>query len=523
MELRTFIADFLDLVTRVAGIPLLGQSLEGPPEERGKLGARLASVNRADGASSASFGPADVAFSDRERKPASSEDASALRSSAVARTLAAFVAALACVFGAGWAASAQEAADAEAPAPTAVEVEDAGVDAAPGAATPPGAETPGAETFEEWRVDFRTRAIASGRAEEFVDAVLDGLEPIERVIELDRNQPEFVRPVWDYLDSAVSENRVSRGRTLKVEIAPLLGELEERYRVDAPYLLAIWALESYYGGDIGNFDAARSMATLAWEGRRREMFETELLAMIDIIASGDARREDFVSGWAGALGQTQFKPSIYIAFAVDHDEDGRKDIWRNRADALASAANYLSAHGWRDNEPWGVEVALPESFEYAAADGRRRSVGSWAVEGVVRADGEPWSPSEQLLEARLLLAAGADGPAFLTYSNFEVFRRYNNATSYALAAGLLGDAISEKTGVEASWPRHERPLTREEIEELQALLSGLGYDTQGVDGRVGPNTRTALRAFQADREMPADAFATASLLERARVDAAGGD
>jgi membrane-bound lytic murein transglycosylase B len=374
-------------------------------------------------------------------------------------------------------------------------------------------------TFAEWLADFRARAVESGRPEAVVDQVLADLEPIERVIELDRDQPEFVRPVWDYLDSAVSTNRVARGRTLADELAPLLGDLRERYGVDAPYLLAIWALESYYGGNIGNFDAAQSMATLAWEGRRREQFETELLIMMDIIASGAARRADFVSGWAGALGQIQFMPSTFNVYAVDHDGDGRKDIWTNRADALASAANYIEDLGWRAGEPWGVEVSLPEGFDFSIADDRRRSVAAWAMDGAVRTDGEAWSAAEQAMEAKLLLPAGATGPAFLTFSNFDVFRRYNTPTNYALAAGMLGDAIAERPGVEASWPRHERPLTREEIEELQGLLSGLGYDTRGVDGRVGPNTRAALRAFQADREMKADAFATAALLERARSDA----
>ncbi len=376
------------------------------------------------------------------------------------------------------------------------------------------------ETFAAWLADFRDRAIASGRPEAAVDAVLEGVEPIERVIELDRYQPEFVRPVWDYLDSAVSEARVSTGRERAAELLPMLGEIEARYGVDAPYLLAIWALESYYGGNIGSFDAARSLATLAWEGRRRELFETELLAMIDIIASGEADRSDFVSGWAGALGQVQFMPSKYITYAVDHDGDGRKDIWKNRADALASAANFIAANGWRKGERWGVEVTLPPGFDLTTADGRRRKTGSWAMEGVVRKDGAPWTSAEQFLQARLLVPAGADGPAFLTFSNFEVFRRYNSPTNYALAAGLLGDAIAGAPPLAAAWPRDQRTLTRTETEELQRLLNGLGYDTRGVDGRVGPNTRAALRAFQTDRGMPADAFATAAMLERARADAA---
>lgn len=383
----------------------------------------------------------------------------------------------------------------------------------------PGIVLPG-EPFSAWLQDFRRRAIQSGRPERVVDAVLGGLEPHDRVIELDQDQPEFERPIWQYLDNAVSETRIETGRTRTAEAAALFAELQERYGVDAPYLAAVWGLESAFGDYIGDFDAARSLATLAWEGRRRDLFETELLDLMDIIASGAAAREDFVGGWAGALGQTQFMPSTYLRYAVDHDGDGRKDIWENRGDALSSAANYLSSHGgWRPGEPWGVEVKLPEGFDLMLADGRRQSVGAWAVAGVTRADDAPWGP-EQFLEAQLLLPAGAEGPAFLTFPNFDAFRRYNNATAYALAAGLLGDAIAGKPPVSGTWPRGERSLLRTEIMELQRHLNALGYDTQGVDGRVGPDTRAALRKFQTDRGMEPDAFATAAILERARADVA---
>lgn len=375
-------------------------------------------------------------------------------------------------------------------------------------------------SFDDWRADYRARTIASGRDAAVVDAVLDGLEPDMRVIELDRDQPEFVRPVWEYLDSAVSETRVETGAERAAETADTLAALEERYAIDRFYLVALWGLESNFGGYIGDFDAARSLATLAWEGRRRGLFESELTAMIDIIASGAADRNDFVSGWAGALGQTQFMPSVYLRYAVDQDGDGKKDVWANRADALASAALYIADNGWRQGESWGAEVRLPEDFDYAFADGRLRTVGAWAVDGVTREDGQPWAGPEQFRPARLLLPAGAQGPAFLTFHNFDVFKRYNNSTSYALAAGLLGDAVAGKPRLAGTWPRDERPLTRDEVMELQRLLNGLGYATNGVDGLVGPNTRAALRAFQADRGLAADAFPTASLLERARTDSA---
>ncbi|MCG8442768.1 MAG: lytic murein transglycosylase [Caulobacterales bacterium] len=376
-----------------------------------------------------------------------------------------------------------------------------------------------AETFAVWLDDFKRRAIAQGFEADLLTRAFDFDGPLERVIELDRSQPEFVRPVWSYLESAVSASRIENGRVHLDEQDALFTAIEERWGVERPYLAAIWALESAYGAVIGDTDVVQALATLAWEGRRRDFFEGELFAVLEILAAGDARPEDLVGGWAGAMGQTQFMPTTYRAYAVDFDEDGRKNLWTDTGDALASAANYLDRRGWRTGEPWGVEVVLPEGFDFGLSDGRRVTVAQWRIDGVQRADGRAWNDVEAGLDARLLLPAGARGPPFLVHDKSEASLRYNTATSYARAAGLLGDQLAGREGLRADWPTDERPLTRSEVKTLQRALTALGHDTRGVDGRVGPNTRRALRAWQRGEGLPADAFPTGRVLDAVLKDA----
>lgn len=374
-----------------------------------------------------------------------------------------------------------------------------------------------AETFSEWRADFTDRAVAKGHDRAVVENALADITPLERTIELDRYQPEFVKPIWSYLDGAVSQSRQTTGKERLVEEATLFDALESEYGTDRHALTAIWGLESAFGVVIGNTDVFAALATLAWDGRRRDMFENELLAALTIIESGAANRDDFVGGWAGAIGQTQFMPTTFVAYAVDFDNDGRKDLWANRGDALASAANYLKRYRWRLGEPWGVEVRLPEGFDYAMADGRKLTVREWTNQTVSRANGRPFTETDLDLSARLLLPAGATGPAFLTFHNFDVIKYYNNSTAYALGVGLLSDAISGRPGLVHDWPRHAEMLTREDVESLQATLARLGFDPGRPDGRIGPNTRKALRAWQTANGLPADAFATKALLTYMRT------
>jgi len=392
-------------------------------------------------------------------------------------------------------------------------------EARPQAAGAPTARASAASSvsFEAWRADFRSRARAAGVSERVFDAAFAGVTPNARVLELDGRQAEFVRPIWDYLDSAVSPTRVENGRRLAANKATALRAIEGRYGVDGSVALAIWGIESAYGANYGDIPVIESLATLAWEGRRRDFAEEQLLAALRILQQGDVSSARMVGSWAGAMGHTQFIPTSFEAYAVDFTGDGRRDLWSADAlDALASTANYLARFGWTTGAPWGVEVRLPAGFDYALADDRPRPTAFWRAQGVATIDGAPLPDHG---EAALLLPAGAGGPAFATWSNFRVIKRYNNATSYALAVAHLADRIRGAGPFRAAWPRGERPLSRTEKIELQERLTALGFDTRGVDGMIGPDSRAAIRAWQAARGRPADGFDSAALLDALRREA----
>jgi membrane-bound lytic murein transglycosylase B len=377
--------------------------------------------------------------------------------------------------------------------------------------------------FEAWRSGFRQRALAAGISGGVFDAAFAGVTVNARVLELDRYQPEFVRPIWEYLDSAVSETRIADGRARASEQGRTLRGIEERYGVDLGIVAAIWGIESAYGFNYGSIPVIESLATLAFEGRRRDFAEEQLIAALRIQQSGDVAPSRMVGSWAGAMGHTQFIPTSYAAYAVDFTGDGKRDVWSDDpADALASTANYLSTFGWQRAEPSVIEVELPAGFDYRLADDKtRKSTAGWETLGV-RARRGQLLPSDAVT---ILLPAGARGPAFAVYANFRVIKRYNNATSYALAvallAGRIDSSIAFNLGTAMGWPRGDRPLTGDETEELQRRLTALGYPTQGVDGIVGPNTRKAIRGFQADKEMVPDGYLSVVLLARVRA-AAGG-
>lgn len=382
---------------------------------------------------------------------------------------------------------------------------------------PPTFDTSGDFAFDEWRDDFARRAVAQGRDPAVLGRLLSGITPDPRVIELDQRQPEFVSPVWDYITNRVTQRRIDDGRALMAEVGPTLRAVEERYGVPSGIILGIWGLESNYGEAALNWDAQAALATLAFEGRRRAQFETYLLALTEMVERGLADQQQLRSSWAGALGQPQFMPDVYLTTAVDWDGDGHRDIWTNRGDVAASIGNYLQDRGWRRGEPVFDEVRLPDGFDYALADGTARSVADWDARGVARIDGGAWAGEERNLQAQLFLPAGAQGPALLLHHNFGVIRRYNNSDRYALVVALLARAFEGRDGLVQTWPRQLGSLNREQTLELQTLLNGLGYDAGAADGLFGSNTRRAVRAFQGEQGMPADGFPTAQLLERVRA------
>ena len=369
-------------------------------------------------------------------------------------------------------------------------------------------------SFAAWLAEFRREALHAGIAPDILDAALRGLRPDAEVIKADRSQPEFTRPIWEYLDGALSLRRMARAEQLLEEHAALLHRIEQHYGVDRQTLVAIWGLESNFGQTQGSKSVIRSLATLAHEGRRPEFAHQQLIAALQILQQGDITPRRMRGSWAGAMGQTQFIPTTYQRYAVDFDGDGRRDIWNSTADALASTAHYLQRSGWRLGQPWGFEVGLPANFDYSHADPQaRKTLQEWQQLGVSIPDLPPQYGDQ---EASLLLPAGHLGPAFLTLTNFRAILKYNNSSAYGMAIGLFGDRLSGNGEISARWPYHERPLSRAERIELQERLTRLGYTLGEPDGIIGANSRQAIRAFQMDHGLAADGFASSSLLKRLR-------
>jgi membrane-bound lytic murein transglycosylase B len=367
--------------------------------------------------------------------------------------------------------------------------------------------------FRSFLQDFRAEAIAAGIPPELYDRATSGIALNTRVEQLNLSQPEFVRPVWTYLDNAVTETRVSRGRDLMGVNAELFARLQSIYGVPTEVVTAIWGMETGYGANLGSFNLFESLATLAYEGPRAAYGRRQLIAALRIAQQEGRDPTTMTGSWAGAFGYTQFVPTTFLERAVDGDGDGKRDLWGSPADALASTANYLNRSGWKPGETWGVEVQLPADFAYENADPEiRMPVAEWSAKGVRKLNGEPLPESAE--PTAIFLPAGARGPAFLVQENFYAILKYNFATSYALAVSVLSDRLKGASGVTGNWPRGEEMLSVRQRITLQEGLTTLGYDTGGVDGVLGRRTRAAIREFQRARGIPADGYATSSLLTR---------
>lgn len=367
-----------------------------------------------------------------------------------------------------------------------------------------------AQAFARWVDAFRASARKAGISEATLHAAFDTVRYLPQVIDADRAQPEFTRAVWDYLDSAVSATRIARGQEKLRQLRSQLAPISARYGVPAEVLVAIWGVESSFGAFVGDIPTIDALATLGFEGRRESWAREQLLAALKILQSGDISRAQMVGSWAGAMGQTQFIPTVFLAHAVDGDGDGRRDIWGSVPDVMASTAAFIAHSGWQAGQARGTEVRLPSGFDYAEAE-KRRTAAEWADKGVRSMDG---TPLPNLPDAALLLPAGARGPAFLVGNNFRTILRYNNATSYALAVNLLAQRLAGGAAVQAAWPRDLQPLTRSQVLALQKALNDKGFDSGTPDGLAGPTTQRALRRYQASLGLPADGFATLDLLQR---------
>lgn len=373
--------------------------------------------------------------------------------------------------------------------------------------------TGGDEKFQAFVRDFETVALAAGVTADTYNKAMTGIAPIPSVASSNLNQPEFAKPIWLYLDSAVSPRRIADAKYRMAQYAPVLAAIEARSGVPKEFLVAIWGMESDFGADAGGMNLFAALATLAYDGPRQDYAKPELLAALQILQTRNYAVSDMVASWAGAFGQTQFIPTAFQRYATDGDADGRIDLWHSPADALASAAELLRQSGWAAGKDWGYEVALPPSFAFEDADlDIEKPVADWRARGVTLASGAALPPSDD--NAAIYLPAGARGPAFLTFANFKIILKYNNAASYALAVAELADRMADKPGVQANWPRDERSLSRTERVRFQTELEALGYDLGEPDGVLGRRSRAALRLYQKARGFAADGFATAALLDK---------
>lgn len=363
------------------------------------------------------------------------------------------------------------------------------------------------------------RLKAAGISRDLFNAGFKGItEPDPAVLKLAANQPEFTSTTSDYLKKAVTPIRIETGQTKKAEEAKLLSAIEAKYGVDRHILLGIWGMESNFGKDKGSMSVIRSLATLAYAGRRKDYGNEQLVAAFKILKRGLMKPDNFKGSWAAAMGHTQFIPSSYISYAVDWTGDGKKDIWNSKEDALASTANYLAKAGWKSDRPWGWEVTLPKGFNMALI-GRNhwRSVEAWQKLGLVRADGAKFGSPKA--EAFVMVPQGVNGPRFLVTRNFLAIMDYNISHSYALAVGHLADRIRGRGPFQAAWPNVDFDLSFEQRVELQKRLNAMGFETGGSDGRFGARTYEAVIAYQKREGLPLDGTPSVKLLQHIRKSA----
>ncbi|XKG39458.1 lytic murein transglycosylase [Marinobacter sp.] len=368
---------------------------------------------------------------------------------------------------------------------------------------------PSEPAFTECLQRIENQAVEAGVSEKTASTVLANAQYLERVIELDRSQPEFTTTFADYLNRRVTEDRISRGRALLSEHRELLDRVTVETGVPAAYLVSFWGLETNFGRYFGKMPVPSSLATLACDPRRSDYFTGELISALKIIDEGAISEEQMEGSWAGAMGHVQFMPSVFLRYAVDADNDQRRDLWNSVADAMMSAGNFLNHLGWKEDYRWGREVVLPDGFNYALADGRRLPLGEWRELGVTDAFGNPLPPED--IEAALVVPAGHEGPAFLAYQNFRVIMGWNRSEFYAIAVGHLADRIAGAGGLKNPPPTDTPNLAREDIEALQLALKEKGYGPGNADGILGPATRAAIRNFQQAKGLIADGYPGAEL------------
>jgi membrane-bound lytic murein transglycosylase B len=367
------------------------------------------------------------------------------------------------------------------------------------------------EGFGRFVQELWPAAKARGVSRATFEEALDGVEPDPKIIALTRKQSEFVRPIWDYINGAVSAQRLERGRQMAAEWSKTLAAVERTYGVPRSVVLGVWGMETNFGSFTGSIYVVRALATLAYTGYRGDFFKEELLTALEILEQEHVDRTRMLGSWAGAMGQTQFMPSSFMKYAVDGDRDGRRDIWGSVPDALASTANYLRRQGWKPGLPWGFEVKLPRGFDYRHL---AQNFARWHALGVSRVDGRAMPRSG---DATLFLPGGAGGPAFLVTGNYDVIKSYNSSDAYAMGVAHLGERLMGGPAIQGAWPTSEPLLGKDERQELQQRLSHLGFYEGEADGKLGSKTREAVRNFQLRRGLVPDGYADVAVLRQLRT------
>jgi lytic murein transglycosylase len=371
-----------------------------------------------------------------------------------------------------------------------------------------------AQDFNACLEKLRTEAVGTGISPQTFDTAMSGVEPDQGVLDSMDRQPEFTTPIWDYLAGLVDDQRIADGQAKLAEHAAVLADAERKFGVDRYTVVAVWGVESDYGKVMGGRPLVRSLATVSCFGHRQRFFRGELIATLRILQSGDMPAEALVGSWAGAFGQTQFMPSTFQRLAVDFDGDGRRDIVGSVPDALGSTANFLKRAGWATGEPWGYEVRLPGNYDGPSGRRTRKALAEWSRLGIRRVDGSQLTGTGG---AALLMPAGAQGPAFIVFRNFDAIYGYNAAVSYALAIAHLSDRLRGAGPLQTAWPTDDPGLSRAERREVQQRLIERGFDIGRPDGIIGARTRTAIESFQKSAGLSADGRAGARVLRALQV------
>lgn len=371
--------------------------------------------------------------------------------------------------------------------------------------------------FQSCVKSFWPAAKRSGVSWATFEKATKGLTPDPEVIESANYQPEYVKPIGEYVDRAASDKRIANGKQKLIEYKPLLDQLEKKYGVDRHILVAIWGVESNYGENPGEQNVIRSLMTLACSGTKAKYARGQIVSALKVLERGDVSFEAMNGSWAGAMGHTQFIPTTYTAYAVDYDGDGRRDIWGTIPDALGSTASYLKVSKWIPGQTWGYEVRVPKGVNpNKISENTYKTLGQWEKLGFVRVTGQPFPrPGDK---ATLFAPEGVNGPAFLVLNNFRSLLRYNVAKSYALAVGHLADRIAGYGPFVQPWPVGENRLSLDQRKELQTLLIAQGYLEGEVDGIVGSGTGDSIKAYQRAKGLKEDGIPTQTLLKTLRAE-----